>query len=297
MAEYENDDDFQFVRKSKKAKTEDEPEPAPVPVPAKKSGRGRPPKDKDRVSKANGASVDTANTMTAAPEETPRAPATATRKSSRRKQSIDASQDDLQHKVPKRATRRSARLSEEIGAEEDEPPQQANGAPRNPGRKKGKASRLPRAAAAAATEAVIEEEEEEEEEEPQPQHEETVESAKIKLPMSDTPIINRNKEMRKKGNTSRRSSLGSRGRRASSLFESGQTAIPHREVNPSEFYKHIEADGLIEPRRMKHLLVWCGERALIEKPPHGTSNSSIILGGTLNPLISTPEQNGGKLVY
>ena len=80
--------------------------------------------------------------------------------------------------------------------------------------------------------------------------------------MSDTPVINRNKEMRKKGNTNRRSSLGMRGRRASSLIESGQAAIPHREVNPAEFYKHIEAEGLTEPRRMKQLLIWCGERSL-----------------------------------
>ncbi|EQK98999.1 Mis12-Mtw1 family protein [Ophiocordyceps sinensis CO18] len=96
--------------------------------------------------------------------------------------------------------------------------------------------------------------------------------------MSDTPIINRNKEMRRKGNSSRRSSLGSRGRRASSLIESGQTATPHREVDAAEFYKHIEAEGLPEPRRMKQLLMWCGERALAAKPPHGTPNSNAILG-------------------
>jgi kinetochore protein Mis13/DSN1 len=97
--------------------------------------------------------------------------------------------------------------------------------------------------------------------------------------MSDTPIINRNKEMRKKGgNGNRRSSLGNRGRRASSLIESGQTAIPHREVNPADFYKHIEAEGFTEPRRMRQLLTWCGERALAKKPPHGTPNSNAIFG-------------------
>ncbi|KAK2666555.1 hypothetical protein RAB80_017672 [Fusarium oxysporum f. sp. vasinfectum] len=97
--------------------------------------------------------------------------------------------------------------------------------------------------------------------------------------MSDTPIINRNKEMRKKGgNSNWRSSLGNRGRRASSLIESGQTAIPHREVNSADFYKHIEAEGLTEPRRMKQLLTWCGERALARKPPYDTPNSNAILG-------------------
>lgn len=103
---------------------------------------------------------------------------------------------------------------------------------------------------------------------------------KIALPFSDTPVINRNKEMRKKGGNggSRRSSLGMRGRRASSLIENGHSAIPHKEVDPSEFYKHIEAESLLEPRRMKQLLTWCGERALCEKPPHGSRGSSAILG-------------------
>lgn len=106
------------------------------------------------------------------------------------------------------------------------------------------------------------------------------ESRQIALPFSDTPIINRNKELRKKGGASgsRRSSLGMRGRRASSLIDNGHSALPHREVDPAEFYKHIEAEGLSEPRRMKQLLTWCGERALSEKPPHGSHGSSAVLG-------------------
>ncbi|KAK0728577.1 Mis12-Mtw1 protein family-domain-containing protein [Lasiosphaeria miniovina] len=106
------------------------------------------------------------------------------------------------------------------------------------------------------------------------------ESRQIALPFSDTPIINRNKELRKKGGASggRRSSLGMRGRRASSLIDNGHSALPHREVDPAEFYKHIEADGPSEPRRMKQLLIWCGERALSEKPPHGSHGSSAVLG-------------------
>jgi kinetochore protein Mis13/DSN1 len=104
-------------------------------------------------------------------------------------------------------------------------------------------------------------------------------SQKIALPFSDTPVINRNKDFRKKGGSSqRRSSLGMRGRRASSLIENGHSAIPHREVDASEFYKHIE-EGMLEPRRMRQLLTWCGERALSEKPPHGSRGSSAVLGG------------------
>lgn len=116
--------------------------------------------------------------------------------------------------------------------------------------------------------------------EPSPTPRRPTESKKSALPISDTPIINRNKDMRKKGRKgNRRSSLGSRGRRASSLIESGQTAIPQRDVNPAEFYKHIETEGLIEPKRMMQLLMWCGERALPAKPPYGPPNANAILGG------------------
>lgn len=120
-------------------------------------------------------------------------------------------------------------------------------------------------------------------------------SQMIALPFSDTPIINRNKEFRKKGGASgsRRSSLGMRGRRASSLIDNGHSALPHREVDPAEFYKYISADGLSEPRRMKQLLIWCGERALSEKPPHGTHGSSAVLGGESSQM---PSKRGGEMV-
>ncbi|KAK8215292.1 hypothetical protein M8818_001913 [Zalaria obscura] len=136
---------------------------------------------------------------------------------------------------------------------------------------------------------------------------------KIALPFADTPIIRRNKEMRKNSaEQHRRSSSGMRGRRASSLIDAGTsnaldlnveaaetaptavfpapsevvvkpeeaqsqtvediladilglTAVPHAEVETSEFYKHISQD-LTEPRRMRQLLMWCGHRALPEKP-------------------------------
>ena len=115
----------------------------------------------------------------------------------------------------------------------------------------------------------------------------TKHSTMISLPFSDTPIINRNKELRKKGNVNRRSSLGMRGRRASSLIENGHSAIPHREVETSEFYKHIEASGLSEPRRMKQLLTWTGNRALGAKPSHGDPDRAAHLAGEL--LISSCE--------
>ncbi|KAI9715350.1 MAG: hypothetical protein M1812_005995 [Candelaria pacifica] len=95
-------------------------------------------------------------------------------------------------------------------------------------------------------------------------------TTKIALPFADTPIIRRNKELRKGGGQGhRRSSIGMRGRRASSLIDSGTSnAVPHKEVEVSDFHKHISGQGLSEPRRMKQLLTWCGARALGDKPSY-----------------------------
>ncbi|EGX87989.1 Mis12-Mtw1 protein, putative [Cordyceps militaris CM01] len=124
----------------------------------------------------------------------------------------------------------------------------------------------------------------------------------IALPTSDTPVIDRNKAMRKKAaegdggagasprslssgsngsngsKNHRRSSLGTRGRRASTLIESGQTALPHRDLDAQDFYKHIASEGLPEPLRMKQLLTWCGERALPAKPKQGVPSTDPSLG-------------------
>ncbi|KAF2260175.1 kinetochore protein Mis13 [Lojkania enalia] len=103
-------------------------------------------------------------------------------------------------------------------------------------------------------------------------------AAKIMLPFADTPVITRNKEMRK-GNRDghRRSSTGLRGRRASSLIESGlSNALPHSEVEVSDFYKYIE-QSLPEPRRMKQLLTWCASRALLEKPSGDVKDTNAIM--------------------
>ncbi|PHH84692.1 hypothetical protein CDD83_1539 [Cordyceps sp. RAO-2017] len=263
-ADYEQDDDFQFVRRSKRPRTEEQ-EP-----PVRKPARGR-PAAKDKAAREMAAGTETPRAApTPAPPPTTAAP--GTRKSTRRRASDDAQQQQQQQtSEPKRATRQSKRLSGDALAEDV---QQTNGAPRRKSRGRPKASRI--------AEEPIESSPKSSSPPPQHQHQHhqapPVESAKIALPMSDTPIINRNKEMRRKGTSSRRSSLGSRGRRASSLIDSGQAATPHREVDSAEFYKHVEAEGLPEPRRMKQILMWCGERALSQKPPHGTPNSNAILG-------------------
>ncbi|KAI4764088.1 hypothetical protein E4T52_01064 [Aureobasidium sp. EXF-3400] len=151
--------------------------------------------------------------------------------------------------------------------------------------------------------------------------------AKIPLPFGETPVLRRNKEMRKlSAEKSRRSSSGMRGRRASSLIEAGNsrgyefniealnsgesdsnhtdidsrqhetsehrnndenhiwkteeadwnsvdTAEPHSQVETNEFYKHISQD-LVEPKRMRQLLLWCGHRALPEKSGGGQMDAA-----------------------
>lgn len=90
-----------------------------------------------------------------------------------------------------------------------------------------------------------------------------------------------------------------RGRRASSLIESGTSngehedklvkkeeqdtdihpAMPHSEVQTEDFYKHINQD-LPEPRRMQQLLSWCGTRALPPKPAGGIGEINAVQAGT-----------------
>lgn len=281
----EQDGDFLFTRGSKRVKTtpveqvpEPEPEPEPVPVarPARRSV-GRPPKSSSNSSKKRA----TTPPPPPAEEKKTKAAAPAQRRTSKRNSvqppsppATSQAEEDLT--VPKTRGRRKKEPPLKTHHEEEVPPPRINGARaaardnprlRQPREvvmeEEGGATPIGRDRSGAGSEAK------------------SFDSRQIALPFSDTPIINRNKEMRKKGGASgaRRSSLGMRGRRASSLIDNGHSAIPHREVDPSEFYKHIEADGLSEPRRMKQLLTWCGERALSEKPPHGTHGSSAILGG------------------
>ena len=57
-------------------------------------------------------------------------------------------------------------------------------------------------------------------------------------------------------------------------------AVPHAEVEISDFYKLISQD-LPEPRRMKQLLTWCATRALPSKPTGMVEGTSAIMAGTL----------------
>ncbi|GJJ68944.1 kinetochore protein Mis13/DSN1 [Entomortierella parvispora] len=79
----------------------------------------------------------------------------------------------------------------------------------------------------------------------------------VEIPMRETPMINKNKDLRE-GN--RRSSFTMRGRRASSIGN-GFNALPHPSVDSSTFFRHISAE---QPSviRMKQLMSWCARRCI-----------------------------------
>jgi len=244
----EQDGDFHFTRGSKRVKTSAEPEAAAGPA-KKAAGKTRQSSGRRRASSPI--------------EEEPPAQLTSSKRPTRRNSNQPASVQSNDLVIPKaRATRRKApEALDKVEEVEPRPTSRSKaGAPKRHDDVAPVGTPMDGLKSGSSTE------------------DNSAESRQIALPFSDTPIINRNKELRKKGGQ-RRSSLGMRGRRASSLIENGHSAIPHREVDPAEFYKHIEAEGLSEPRRMKQLLTWCGERAQSEKPPHGSANASAIHGG------------------
>lgn len=273
----EQDGDFLFTRKRQKTLPTSsqpipapEPEPEPAPAPAVKKSRGRPSTGKKRASSPIDRDDDAPKTK---------------RPTRRKPDSSPAIPDEPSVVSKKRPGRKSTRSSmeknmedvrEEEGASKGRTTSakaaQQDGARKTSGRASRKKSEQPATEDVQATPEIVDK-----------TLEKDPNAMKITLPFSDTPINSRNKEFRKKGGAGggggRRSSMSMRGRRASSLIENGHSAIPHREVDASEFFKHIEAEGLSEPRRMKQLLTWCGERALSEKPKIGTVGANAVLGG------------------
>ncbi|KAF9255222.1 hypothetical protein L218DRAFT_884633 [Marasmius fiardii PR-910] len=78
----------------------------------------------------------------------------------------------------------------------------------------------------------------------------------------------------KNGHGHRRKSSVSRGKRISASFEaSGSFTEPHKSVNHKSFYKHIEAE-LVDPERLRQLLIWCHSRTAQDPSIFSSSNSS-----------------------
>ncbi|RCI08478.1 hypothetical protein L249_8845 [Ophiocordyceps polyrhachis-furcata BCC 54312] len=305
-ADLEQDDDFEFVRMSKRPKTEKK-EPASTTTTTttmkaktkttttKRGGRKAKTAGDDRKRERDSSSPDVMADQHHPP------PAGSTRSSTRRRRgrpsgggassppppaAVAAAMDEEASVSLRRGTRRSLRLSGGVAVDGG-----GTGTTRGGGGEEGKiqtrrASRggneekiqTRRASRSRNEDKIQTRRASRSADEEKIQVRKSTTRTKKRGNTNDTPVINRNKEMRRKGAPNRRSSLGSRGRRASSLIDNGQAALPHREVDSTDFYKHISADGLPEPRRMKQLLMWCGERALSEKPPHGTSGSHAILG-------------------
>ncbi|CAE6436553.1 unnamed protein product [Rhizoctonia solani] len=90
------------------------------------------------------------------------------------------------------------------------------------------------------------------------------------VPISDTPIIVRNREIRQASQSRRRSSLSSRGKRASQSLSSGLLATPHASVPPDTFYRHVDSD-LPDALRLRQVLCWTASRASDKQPAHKPS--------------------------
>ncbi|CAK7266467.1 hypothetical protein SEPCBS57363_002108 [Sporothrix epigloea] len=292
----ERDGDFTFTRGSKRAKTTAAAAPEPAAVPVTSTRKGKQNTDRLRMAAIPASPPTTTSSTTTSPQQPP------TRRAGRPPKTSEAAapqpptkekNETTAQTVPSAKPRRRAPVPVERVSKEPafSPVTHASHNKTTTGR-----GRKPRASTAKRREpdeqnledvhddiAVVgdggnDENSNENGQTPEPFASPSAASHQtIALPFSDTPIINRNKELRRK-NGQRRSSVGMRGRRASSLIDNGHSALPHREVSPAEFYKLIEAEGLPEPRRMRQLLMWCGERALSEKPPHGSANSSALLG-------------------
>ncbi|CAE6534876.1 unnamed protein product [Rhizoctonia solani] len=90
------------------------------------------------------------------------------------------------------------------------------------------------------------------------------------IPISDTPVIVRNREIRQASQSRRRSSLSSRGKRASQSLSSGLLATPHASVPPDTFYRHVDSD-LPDALRLRQVLCWTASRASDKQPAHKPS--------------------------
>lgn len=135
-----------------------------------------------------------------------------------RKKSVDPASAIPTEDVPKEKRRRSPRNSGDHQTTADPPPIQV--------KKRGTKNTKTAKPTTSGGEQPITDSAQQGPKSPKPteHHEISWDATKIALPFADTPIIRRNKEMRKgAGNGDRRSSLGMRGRRASSLIDSGKS--------------------------------------------------------------------------
>ncbi|RDH32781.1 Mis12-Mtw1 family protein [Aspergillus welwitschiae] len=249
---------FQFSRITTKKARPSEPNKVPSPVPEEPAHpsprRGRPPKKRVEEKKTEVA-------------EEPKKQAEGTGK--RRTRGAAKNSVDPVEPAPEPEPQAQPQPQQQRATRSTRKHDQVETVPLEKKRRKGRPSN-------SKTDALQQQQQQQSQPQPQPRNgfvspepQQSGTATTIALPLADTPVIQRNKEMRGKKSVkggNRRSSLGMRGRRASSLIDSGASnALPHKKVDTADFYKHIAAD-LPEPRRMRQLLIWCGTRAMGDKP-------------------------------
>ncbi|KAG9019481.1 hypothetical protein FRB90_001553 [Tulasnella sp. 427] len=82
----------------------------------------------------------------------------------------------------------------------------------------------------------------------------------VPVALNDTPMIKKNREMRKEQSERRKSSMGQVSARVTESFGAGILANPHPSVDYPDFYTHISPE-LPEALRIRQLLAWCSSRA------------------------------------
>ncbi|KAG8698926.1 hypothetical protein FRC08_005624 [Ceratobasidium sp. 394] len=134
------------------------------------------------------------------------------------------------------------------------------------------------------------------------------------VPISDTPVIVRNREIRQASQSRRRSSLSSRGKRASQSLSSGLLATPHPSVPPDTFFRHVDPE-LPDALRLRQVLCWTTSRASDQPQSDGSRTPDIpplspaladmlksiqaasakkIASGQVNTAIGPPQPREGR---
>ncbi|KAG9016436.1 hypothetical protein FRB93_010685 [Tulasnella sp. JGI-2019a] len=115
----------------------------------------------------------------------------------------------------------------------------------------------------------------------------------ILVPLDDTPMIQKNRELRHEQTIRRKSSIGLRSVRVSESFGAGILANPHPSVEFANFYTHISPE-LPEALRIRQLLVWCSSRAQVtlgSTSGAGPSNQAANAAGSpALPALSTGQE-------
>ncbi|KAJ3071437.1 hypothetical protein HDU98_005331, partial [Podochytrium sp. JEL0797] len=113
-------------------------------------------------------------------------------------------------------------------------------------------------------------------------------------PRFDLPPVKPRPALAQEKPQHRRSSIGMRGKRLSSSPGGLATALPHRDVSPSEFYRSVDADES-DPIRLRQILLWCAKIAkedmvrdlTVANDPKVLKMYDAVIAGITNKKINT----------